>query len=289
MNRRARLDGVCTQAWIVGATALLCMALPVTSARSQQTQSPTPQVTLHVFAAGSLRAPMTSAAKAFETAHPHVAVALTFGASGLLRERIEAGTPADVFASANMAHPQRLSATGEFGATRRFARNELCGLARADLVVTPDTLVATLLDPAIKLGTSTPKADPSGDYAFEVFERIETTGAGPVGSARQLAAKALQLTGGPNSPAPPAGRSVYGQLVADGRADLFLTYCTNAAAAHRQQPELQVIDLPVAINVGADYGVAVRAGAPTDATAFADALVDGPGQVALREAGFKAP
>ena len=289
MTRYERLGRVRTQArLVVGAAALLCMALPVAPACAQPAQ-PASQITLNVFAAGSLREPMTAAAKAFEAAHPEVRVVLTFGASGLLRERIEGGATADVFASANMAHPEHLGAAGGFGATRRFARNALCGLARAGLAVTPDTLVATLLDPAVKLGTSTPKADPSGDYAFELFERVESTGAGPAGAAKRLAAKALQLTGGPNSPAPPAGRSVYGQLVADGQADLFLTYCTNAAAAQRRQSDLQVIDVPPAINVGADYGVAVRTGAPAQATAFANELIDGQGQAALRGAGFKAP
>ncbi len=202
------------------------MALPALPAGAQP-----PLQALNVFAAGSLREPMTEAAHAFEAARPGLKVVLTFGASGLLRERIESGAPADVFASANMAHPERLSSDGSFGATRRFARNELCGLARAGLAVSTDTLVATMLELAVKLGTSTPDADPSGDYAFELFKRVEQIGAGPAGSAGKLAAKALQLTGGPHSPAPPAGRSVYGQLVAEGQADLFLTCCTNAAAA----------------------------------------------------------
>ena len=87
-----------------------------------------------------------------------------------------------------------------------------------------------MLDPAVKLGTSTPKADPSGDYAFELFERVERSGARRPGGPL-LADKALQLTGGPNSPPPPAGRNVYGMLVATGQADVFLTYCTNAVVA----------------------------------------------------------
>ncbi|RYY52085.1 MAG: molybdate ABC transporter substrate-binding protein, partial [Comamonadaceae bacterium] len=163
---------------------------------------------LTVFAAGSLRGPVTQAAQAFEQAHPGTRMTLSFGASGLLRDRIAAGERADVFASANMEHPQSLGAAGGYGPTRAFARNALCALARPGLAVTRDTLVETMLDPAIKLGTSTPKADPSGDYAFELFERVERSGAAPAGAAKALAAKALQLTGGPNSPAPPAGRNV---------------------------------------------------------------------------------
>ncbi len=52
---------------------------------------------------------------------------------------------------------------------------------------------------------------------------------------------------------------------------------------------LQVIDVPPAINMGAAYGVSVRTGAPDEAQAFADQLIDGAGQAALRGAGFKAP
>lgn len=247
------------------------------------------QATITVFAAGSLRGPLTQAAQTFEQAHPGIRVALSFGASGLLRDRIAGGDKADVFASANMEHPQSLGASGGYGPTRAFARNALCALARPGLAVTRDTLVATMLDPAVKLGTSTPKADPSGDYAFELFERVERTGAAPAGSAKALATKALQLTGGPNSPPPPPGRNVYGMLVATGQADVFLTYCTGAVAVLAEEPALQVIEVPAAINVSAQYGLAVRQGAPGAAQAFADSLVGGEGQGALRKAGFLAP
>ena len=252
-------------------------------------QPVSPGVTVTVFAAGSLRGPITQAAQAFEKANPGTRVALTFGASGLLRDRIAAGESVDVFASANMAHPQSLSASSDWGPTAPFARNALCALARPGLTVTRETLVKALLDPSIKLGTSTPKADPSGDYAFELFETVERSGAAPAGSAKLLADKALQLTGGPNSPAPPVGRNVYGMLVAQGHADVFLTYCTNAVLAVAEEPGLQMVDVPPAINVSAEYGLAVRRAAPQAAQAFADDLRSGGGQLALRQAGFMAP
>ncbi|MDL9998605.1 molybdate ABC transporter substrate-binding protein [Variovorax sp. J22P240] len=270
---------------VLGA-ALLASGL-ITGADGAQTASP--DATVSVFAAGSLRRPITQAAQAFEKANPGTRIALTFGASGLLRDRIAAGERVDVFASANMAHPQSLAAGGNWGSTVAFARNALCALARPGLKVTRDTLVPLLLDPSIKLGTSTPRADPSGDYAFELFEKVERSGAAPAGSAKSLADKALQLTGGPNSPAPPAGRNVYGMLVASGQADVFLTYCTNAVLAVNEEPGLQMIDVPPAINVSADYGLAVRSGAPQPAQAFADDLRSGTGQQALRRAGFLAP
>ena len=54
-----------------------------------------------------------------------------------------------------------------------FARNRLCALVRPGLAVEPATLLDRMLDAAIKLGTSTPRADPSGDYAWEVFRKAE--------------------------------------------------------------------------------------------------------------------
>ena len=245
-------------------------------------QSPVP-----VFAAGSLRGPLTEAAKAFEASAGGAPVALTFGASGLLLDRIKTGADAQVFASANMAHPQALSAAGSFGPTQVFTRNALCALVRPGLAVDSTNLVATLLRPDVKLGTSTPKADPSGDYAFEMFQRVDSAGA-PAGSGVALAAKALQLTGGPTSPPPPADRNVYGVLVASGQADVFITYCTNAVVARREQPQLQVVDIAPAINVAADYGLAVRKDASPAAQAFAAYLLSPAGQAILRKAGFGA-
>src|SRR5262245_64841797 len=104
---------------------------------------------LHVFAAGSLRTALTEVAQAFERAEPGARVRFTFGASGLLKDRIIAGERADVFASANMEHPQSLAAGSHAGAARRFARNAMCALVGPAVDVTPDTLVERLLDPAI--------------------------------------------------------------------------------------------------------------------------------------------
>lgn len=242
-----------------------------------------------VFAAGSLRAPFTQAARAFEAASPGLRVEVVFGASGLLRERIADGERADLFASANLAHPQALGDAHGYGPTRVFARNALCALVRPGLAVTPETLVQAMLDPAVRLGTSTPGADPSGDYAFAFFEHLERCGAAPPGAAAALAAKALCLTGAPGVPKPPGSGNVYGRLVASGAADVFLTYRTNAGIATAEQPGLQRVEIGPHLNVGAAYGLTVRRAAPPAAQRLADALCGGAGQAALRDAGFLPP
>ena len=83
---------------------------PALLATSLLTACATPQTPLSadpiaVVAAGSLREAMTDIARAHE-ARTGQKLTLSFAASGLLRERIEKGEAAQVFASADMGHPQ---------------------------------------------------------------------------------------------------------------------------------------------------------------------------------------
>ncbi len=256
--------------------ALLVLAACCMTAHAQNAPS--------VYAAGSLRAPLTEAARAFDPAG--APLALVFGASGLLRDRIIGGEPAQVFASANMDHPRALAAAGGWTPVRTFTRNGLCALARPEVGLTPANFVARLLDPGLRLGTSTPRADPSGDYAFEMFRKIGARPGGAANVQQALEAKALQLTGSPNSPPPPVGRSVYGELVASGQADVFITYCTNAVVARSEHPQLHSLPVPAEFDVRADYGLTVRAGADARAAAFAEFLLSPAGQAILARHGF---
>jgi ABC-type molybdate transport system substrate-binding protein len=138
----------------------------------------------------------------------------------------------------------------------------------------------------IKLGTSTPKADPSGDYAFAVFAKADAVKSG---SRKVLEQKAQQLTGGPSSAPGPAGRSVYGWHVAEGRADIFLTYCTGALVAQRENAGQQMVTLPEPLAVGADYGLTVLNGSPPAASRFAQFIVSSKAQQILAKHGFAAP
>ena len=240
---------------------------------------------VQVYAAGSLRDALTEIARDHE-ARTGQKVVLTFAASGLLRERIEQGAPAQVFASADTKHPQRLANQGQWQAPVIFTRNTLCALAQSAVAVTPDTLLSTILQPQVRLGISTPKADPAGDYAWALFQKAEAL---QPGATARLEAKALQLTGGANSAQAPAGRNTYAWVMEQNRADVFLTYCTNAVAARAEVPSLQVVAVPEALQVGAAYGLTVRAGASAQAQAFAQAVLQPPAQAVFRRLGFAAP
>jgi ABC-type molybdate transport system substrate-binding protein len=241
------------------------------------------EVLLH--AAGSLRGALTEVSAAFEKASGAKIVA-KYGPSGLLKDEIAGGAKAEVFASANMEHPKALSDAQKSGPVRMFARNKLCALVRPSFTVTSATLLEKMLDPEIKLGISTPKADPSGDYAWEVFAKAEAV---KPGARAVLEKKALQLTGGPNSPPPPKDRNVYGAVVADRKADIFLTYCTNALVAKKENPGQYSVELPAPLSVGADYGLTVMKDASAPGQQFAEFILAVQGQAILSKHGFAAP
>jgi ABC-type molybdate transport system substrate-binding protein len=239
---------------------------------------------VRLAAAGSLRAALAEVAEAFERSAGGVPIAQTYAPSGLLRQRIGAGEAFEIFASANMDHPEAVGRERN-RPTVLFARNALCAIARPGLDVTPANLLERMLDPAVRLGTSTPRADPAGDYAFALFARAEAI---RTGARAALEARASLLTGGPDSPRPPAGRDLYAWQFERNATDLFLTYCTNAVLARAADPSLRQVAVPESLAVGADYGLILLADRP-EAVRFAMFVLSPAGQSILDRHGFVAP
>lgn len=239
---------------------------------------------VNLYAAGSLKAALGEVVKAYEQ-NGGGTVKTEFGPSGTLRQRIEKEGQAHVFASANMEHPLALQAAGKGGPVVLFTRNNLCAIAQPDTAVSSSTLLDALLDPKVTVGISTPKSDPAGDYAWELFVK-----AGKIkpGSFEVLSAKALQLTGAPDSAKAPEGRNQYAWVMEQKRADVFLTYCTNAVLAQREVAGLQMVQIDAQLAVGADYGLVVLPEAPLDAWRLALFILGLEGQKILASYGFQA-
>ena len=161
--------------------------LPITDARASEE--------LHVLAAGSLREVMGEIEEHYKKA-TGTTVTAEFGPSGLLRERVEKGEHVDLFASADMGHPLKLLQDGRAIRVAMFTRNTLCGVAVPQVGLTTENFLNRLPDPAVKLGTSTPKADPAGDYTWAMFRRADAI---RPGSYAILSGKAQQIVGGPSN------------------------------------------------------------------------------------------
>src|SRR5262249_47013097 len=123
-------------------------------------------------------------------------------------------------------------------------------------------------------------------YAWEVFRKADRLRPGAFAA---LEGKALRLTGGANAPVAPLGRTIYGALVAEGKADIFLTYCTNAREAQAQNSGQQVVPLPAELAVATDYGLTVLNGSSLQAYQFAMFILSVHGQHVLAKHGFAAP
>jgi molybdate transport system substrate-binding protein len=226
----------------------LLLALVATSV-SAVTLNKQPPV--KVLAAGSLTGAMTAVAKLY-TEQTGQKFDLQFGPAGLLRERIEGGEKADLYASANMEHPQTLADHGIATQPVVLLRNRVCAKALPEFGLTTDNLLDRLLDPQVGLGTSTPKADPGGDYAWLLFDKADKV---RPGAKAILEAKAQQLVGGKDSKPAPNGQNAMEYAYAQKTVQISLGYCSSRQTT--PDPKYTSVELPPALAITPNYGMSV--------------------------------
>ncbi|HEY4030700.1 MAG TPA: extracellular solute-binding protein [Caulobacteraceae bacterium] len=226
--------------------AVLLAAAPAGAQTSSQTS---PQA-VQVFAAGSLRGVVGG----LEQAGPALGLEVKgeFGGSGSMRERIEKGEKPDLLMSADMGSPQKLQAEGRTVLpVVAFAKNRECVVAKTALGVTPANLTTKLLDPKVRIKTSQPVADPSGDYTWAIFDKIEAQKPGGGQTLKAKATPNMTLTAPPTKP----GQSALAALFANDKIDMTIVYCS--AAIDKEVPGLSSFPIPTALDPHPVYGVAV--------------------------------
>jgi molybdate transport system substrate-binding protein len=237
---------------------------------------------IRVVAAGSLKDAFTAISADF-TQHYGSTFSSVWGPSGVLRDRLQAGEPFDLFASAALPHAQALTTAGVSGPSVLFARNTLCIVTDAGRQLDSENLIKTLLNPDIRIGTSTPVADPSGDYTWELFRKINAQRAGAFDI---LSAKAKQLIGGATTSSPVNGRNRLLAALDDHEIDLFIIYCSSARTMVDGSRAYKLIELPPELSVGPEYGLTVSRKAAPGAAEFAMYLLSPRGQSTLKSYGF---
>ncbi len=235
-----------------------------------------------LIGAGSLTIVMSDIIRRFPAGLDNVLPA-EFGPSGLMRQKIEAGAMADIFASADMAHARALAAGIGERVVINFTRNQLCALARPGAGLATETMLDRLLDPAVRVATSTPGADPGGDYAWAVFARADAL---RPGARAILEKKALPLVGGgERTPLLVPGKgAVEGVFLAD-KADVMLGYCSSGDEVRRALPDLVNVKLPDGLAVGPAYGMVLMNAKPVTLR-FAAFVMSETGQSVLKDYGF---
>ena len=249
--------------------ALIFAATTIASAHADQ---------LRVLAAGSLHEVVGDIADRYKKA-TGIGVAADFGPSGVLRERIEKGEKADLFASADMGHPLKLLGDGRASHVAMFTRNALCAFATPKVGLTQTNFIDRLLDPTIKLGTSTPKTDPAGDYTWLMFHRAEALHPGAYAT---LNAKAQKIVGGPN----PVSGDPVAEGFKSGTIDAMIGYCSGRERMAKAVPGLQAVEPPKEIAAGPEYGLAILKGADPRTDDLALYLLSPDGQQVFAQFGF---
>lgn len=236
---------------------------------------------LTVLAAGSLKRAFTPLLAAFSE-QTGIAVAANFGPAGLLRERIEAGEPCALFASANTAHPGALLAAGHAQRVARFAANNLNLTVRSTARTQQADWLELLEDFTLRLGTSTPGCDPSGDYTWQLFSNVDAL---RPGLGKQLMQRAQPLVGGRDTLTVPPGEIASAWLIREGYADMFIGY-QHYTRLLAEAEDLRVVAIPPAANIRCDYALALL---DAQAEPLMQFILGAQGQALLAAAGFLPP
>jgi molybdate transport system substrate-binding protein len=261
-------------------TARALLAATLCALSGSAASAPPEAQSVEIYAAGSLRGVVTEVAQAVQAAF-NIELQPTFGSSGTLRERIEKGEAPDLFLSADLASPRKLETQGRtFVPAAMFARNRMCVVARA-AGVTAANMVDRMLAKGVRLKTSTPVADPSGDYAWAIFDHID--GVRP-GAGRLLKEKAQASMGVTATPASPT-QHPYAALLAAKQIDIAITYCSGMAAMRKDLPQLHSFEVPPQFDPHPVDGMALLSNKP-EALRVALFLFSEKGQAIIAEQGL---
>ncbi len=220
---------------------------------------------INVFAAASLTASFNAVGIAFHKANPGVGVNFNDAGTPTLVTQIEQGAPADVFASADTANMDKLTADGfTSGSSKVFAHNQL------EIVVAPGnpkgiTGLADLAKSGVIYISEGPTV-PAGKYSLQAL----------ASAGVKVTPKSLETS----------VTAVISKIEL-GEADAGIVYTTDISAAGSK---VQGVQIPAANNVIATYPMVAVKGTkyPDVASAFIDYVLSATGQSTLATFGFLA-
>jgi len=246
--------------------ATLALVLATSACGGEDSDGGADEQVLTVYAAASLTSSFTELAEQFEDDNEGVTVELAFAGSSDLVAQILSGAPADVFASADLANMDKLTAEDLQGSEPAvFATNTL--------------------------QIATPPDNPGGiselaDLAEEDLAVVVCAPEVPCGAAAVAVAEEAGITLAPDSEEQSVA-DVLGKVRA-GEADAGLVYVTDVIAAAGDVLGIDVPESDVVVN---DYPIVTLADSDRAelAQAFVDLVLGEEGRQVLADAGFGTP
>ncbi len=256
---------------IVGAailTAALAMGLAACGTDTDATQSGASQE-LSVSAASSLKAVMTDLGAAFDAANG-TKTSFNFEASGTLQTQIEAGAPADVFASAAMKQVDALDGQGlvEAGSVKVFASNEIVLVVPADSTLGISSFEELAGADVKRVTYGDPAAAPHGVAAEQILDTL--------GLFDQVKPKVIYA----------ANVTQALEYVANGEVDAGIVFSTEATVAGEKVKVAATSEPSWHGLIAYPAAVVSSSGNKLLAQAFVDFLVGTDGQTILQQYGF---
>ncbi len=258
-----------------------CGALSAASSTSPAAAAPsatTPEqpAELNVFAAASLTGAFAEMGKNFEAAN-NVKLVFNFAGSQQLVQQIEQGAPADVFASANRTHLEKVIEGGQVigGTQHMFVRNRL-------VVIYPRenpaelTQLQDLAKPGVKLVLAT-KEVPVGQYSLDFLAKASEVPQYTAAYSETVLANVVSYEENV--------RAVLAK-VALGEADAGIVYTSDITGDATD--EVGRIDIPDDLNTIAAYPIAPIKDSPNAELAqqFIEYVLSPEGQQILVKYGF---
>ncbi|MDQ1717782.1 MAG: molybdate transport system substrate-binding protein [Pseudonocardiales bacterium] len=227
--------------------------------------SAAPGGTITIFAAASLKESFTTLGQDFEKAYPRTTVKFNFGASSALATQLNAGAPADVFASAAVKNMTQVTDKGAAANPSAFASNSM------EIAVPPGnpagvTSLADLGRSSLKVALCQAQV-PCGSTALTVFKNAELT-VKPVTLEQDV-------------------KSVLTKVELN-EVDAGIVYVSDVQAAGAK---VTGIVIPASLNSSTTYPIAVLTKAPNPgaAAAFVRYVLSTEGQAVLSADGFAKP
>jgi molybdate transport system substrate-binding protein len=259
---RTRWTGLLITTMLVAAGASACGDSDSDDSSGASAES----TTLTVYAAASLTATFEEIGAAFEAEHDGVEVEFSFGGSSDLVAQLQQGAPADVFASADTANMDKLTADDlQAGDPVNFATNTLAIATPPDNPAEISTF-ADLADPDTKVVVCAPEV-PCGAATVKM-EDATGVSLSPVSEEQSVT-------------------DVLGK-VTSGEADAGVVYVTDVTAAG---DAVNGVTFPESGQVVNTYPIVALDDAESSdlAQSFVDLVLSAAGQSILEAAGFARP
>jgi molybdate transport system substrate-binding protein len=202
--------------------------------------------TLRIMAADALPKPITEIGNIFKKEHPGVKIDYDFLGAGVLKGDIEEGAPCDIFLSANGKFQRELKNKGFLKSYKVFAYDYLAAATPYNnpAEVTSSNLIQKLMDSNVSLTTSSPHADPAGDYTWKMFGIINRRFPGAFG----------KITGHANHLLDAA---LVMPVLESGNTDLGILYTSQLLELKRSGAKINIIPIPKKYNTKAKFTASV--------------------------------